>query len=199
MTIEQIAATAANWWAERLTFGPSGLSDSRLSSLGTCFTIGMTAEQAQAQQFRDTLTQRIMAALATRGRVTLSHDYQPSGLLKQVADEAGISTVGFPQKTSMTVTREGITLGQGYAAQPVKIETTGHKWISGSVGGLSVHLQPGRQHAQTFARPGQVDVAPEVASEALAGHGGTARQRQPDDGGLFAVFLDPGPQRPRRP
>src|SRR5271170_3553744 len=31
-----------------------------------------------------------------------------------------------------------------YSAQPVRIETTGGKWIDGVVAGLSVHLQPGR-------------------------------------------------------
>src|SRR5271155_1629212 len=31
-----------------------------------------------------------------------------------------------------------------YSAQPVRIETTGGKWINGVVAGLSVHLQPGR-------------------------------------------------------
>src|SRR5579884_1604831 len=34
-----------------------------------------------------------------------------------------------------------------YAAQPVKIQNTQGKWIDGVVAGLSVHLQPARQHA----------------------------------------------------
>ncbi|HZU44636.1 MAG TPA: M20/M25/M40 family metallo-hydrolase [Terriglobales bacterium] len=34
-----------------------------------------------------------------------------------------------------------------YAAQPVKTQTTQGKWIDGVVAGLSVHLQPARQHA----------------------------------------------------
>lgn len=34
-----------------------------------------------------------------------------------------------------------------YSAQPVKIQTASGKWIDGAVAGLSVHLQPGRQHA----------------------------------------------------
>lgn len=57
-----------------------------------------------------------------------------------------------------------------YAAQPVKIETTGHKWISGSVGGLSVHLQPGRQHAPSPADLDEVyvDVGAASASQARA-------------------------------
>jgi putative aminopeptidase FrvX len=38
-----------------------------------------------------------------------------------------------------------------YAAQPVKIETTQHKWINGSVAGISIHLLPQRQHPPSMA------------------------------------------------
>ncbi|HTU35884.1 MAG TPA: M20/M25/M40 family metallo-hydrolase [Candidatus Acidoferrum sp.] len=57
-----------------------------------------------------------------------------------------------------------------YAAQPVKVETRGGKWINGVVAGLSVHLQPGRTGAPdpTDLRNIYIDIGATSAAEVRA-------------------------------
>ena len=55
-----------------------------------------------------------------------------------------------------------------YSAQPVKIGTREHSWINGSVAGLSIHLEPQRQHSPSPADLDNmyVDVGASSAAEA---------------------------------
>ena len=55
-----------------------------------------------------------------------------------------------------------------YSAQPVKIETTQHKWINGAVAGISIHLLPQRQHPPSMADLDNmyVDIGATSAAEA---------------------------------
>lgn len=73
----------------------------------------------------------------------------PRRLIVTPIDEPGFVVSGITDDGYLRVQR----LPQGglppmfnelYSAQPVKVETAGGKWIDGVVGGLSVHLQPGR-------------------------------------------------------
>ncbi len=57
-----------------------------------------------------------------------------------------------------------------YSAQPVVIGTRKGKWVSGVVGGLSVHLQPDRLNAPRGAHPDEmyIDIGASSAAEVAA-------------------------------
>jgi len=59
-----------------------------------------------------------------------------------------------------------------YAAQPVKIGTAPHKWINGSVAGLSIHLLPQRQHPPSMADLDNMYVDVGATSDAQARNAG---------------------------
>lgn len=55
-----------------------------------------------------------------------------------------------------------------YSAEPVKIETTQHKWINGAVAGISIHLLPQRQHPPSMGDLDNMYVDVGATSEAQA-------------------------------
>jgi len=57
---------------------------------------------------------------------------------------SGITDEGYLRVQRLPQLRELPLFNELYAAQPVRLETSQGKWISGVVAGLSVHLQPGR-------------------------------------------------------
>lgn len=75
----------------------------------------------------------------------------PHRLLVAPMDEpgyvvSGITPDGYLRLQRLPQNGAPLLFDQFYAAQPVKIGTAADKWVDGVIAGLSVHLQPGRQH-----------------------------------------------------
>ncbi|MGE5322256.1 MAG: peptidase M42, partial [Actinomycetota bacterium] len=80
----------------------------------------------------------------------------PHRLLAAPIDEPGFVVSGITPDGYLTLQRlpQGGNLplfNELYAAEPVKIDTPQHKWINGSVAGISIHLLPQRQHPPSMA------------------------------------------------
>jgi putative aminopeptidase FrvX len=70
---------------------------------------------------------------------------EPGYVISGITDDGYLRVQRLPQNGALPLFNEL------QSAQPVKIGTGTGKWIWGSVGGLSIHLQPGRQHPPSAA------------------------------------------------
>jgi putative aminopeptidase len=100
----------------------------------------------------------------------------PHRLIAAPMDEPGYVASGITPEGYLTLQRlpQGGNLplfNELYAAQPVKIGTSKGAWINGAVAGVSVHLQPQRQHPPSPADLDNmfVDVGATSPAEARAG------------------------------
>ncbi len=100
----------------------------------------------------------------------------PHRLIAAPMDEPGYVVSGITPEGYLTIQRlpQGGNLplfNELYAAQPVKIGTSKGAWINGAVAGVSVHLQPQRQHPPSPADLDNmfVDVGATSPAEARAG------------------------------
>jgi putative aminopeptidase FrvX len=100
----------------------------------------------------------------------------PHRLIVASMDEPGFVISGITNDGYLTLQRlpQGGSLplfNELYSAQPVLIGTAQNKWINGAVAGLSVHLQPQRQHppAASDLDNMYVDVGSANAADARAG------------------------------
>ena len=100
----------------------------------------------------------------------------PHRLIVTPLDEPGYVASGLTSDGYLTVQRLPQTgnlplFNELYSAQPVKIGTRQHVWINGAVAGLSVHLQPQRQHAPSSSDLDNmyIDVGATDAAQARAG------------------------------
>lgn len=80
----------------------------------------------------------------------------PHRLMVAPIDEPGFVVSGITPEGYLTLQRlpqaGNLPLfNELYAAQPVKIGTAQHRWINGSIAGLSIHLAPQRQHPPSMA------------------------------------------------
>jgi putative aminopeptidase FrvX len=100
----------------------------------------------------------------------------PHRLIVTSIDEPGFVAGGITPEGYLTLQRlpQGGNLplfNELYSAQPVVIGTAQNKWINGAVAGLSVHLQPQRQHPPAASDLDNmfVDVGAATAAEARTG------------------------------
>src|SRR6476646_5615934 len=100
----------------------------------------------------------------------------PHRLIAAPMDEPGYVVSGITPEGYLTLQRlpQGGNLplfNELYAAQPVKLQTPQGQWISGAVAGVSIHLQPQRQHPPSMADLDNmyVDVGATSAEQARAG------------------------------
>jgi putative aminopeptidase len=100
----------------------------------------------------------------------------PHRLLAAPMDEPGFVVSGITPEGYLTVQRLPQSgnlplFNELYAAQPVKIGTKSGTWINGAVAGVSIHLQPQRQHppAPSDLDNMFVDVGATSPAEARAG------------------------------
>ena len=100
----------------------------------------------------------------------------PKRLLVAPIDEPGYVVSGITPDGYLTLQRlpQGGNLplfNELYAAQPVKLQTAKGTWINGAMGGVSIHLQPQRQHPPSMADLDNmyVDVGATSADQARAG------------------------------
>lgn len=106
-------------------------------------------ESALAAQIRDRL-QKFSPKSDTLGDVIVTiGSGGPTRLIVAPMDEPGyvvsnITSDGYLQVQRLPQFGVLPLFNELYSAEPVKIQTASGKWIPGVVGGLSVHLQPGR-------------------------------------------------------
>ena len=100
----------------------------------------------------------------------------PKRLIVAPFDEPGFVVSGITPEGYLTLQRlpQGGNLplfNELYAAQPVKLQTPKGEWINGAMAGISIHLQPQRQHPPSMADLDNmyVDVGATSAEEARAG------------------------------
>jgi putative aminopeptidase FrvX len=100
----------------------------------------------------------------------------PHRLIVASMDEPGFVTSGITSEGYLTLQRlpQGGNLplfNELHSAQPVLIGTAQSKWINGAAAGLSIHLQPQRQHAPAASDLDNmfVDVGATTAAEARDG------------------------------
>jgi putative aminopeptidase FrvX len=99
----------------------------------------------------------------------------PHRLVVASIDEPGFAASGITNEGYLTLQRlpqaGNLPLfNELYSAQPVLIGTAQNKWINGAVAGLSVHLQPQRQHPPAASDLDNmfVDIGATTAAEARA-------------------------------
>ena len=100
----------------------------------------------------------------------------PKRLIVAPIDEPGFVVSGITPEGYLTLQRlpQGGNLplfNELYGAQPLKLETGRGEWISGAMTGVSIHLQPQRQHPPSMADLDNmyVDVGATSAEQARAG------------------------------
>jgi putative aminopeptidase len=98
-------------------------------------------------------------------RLVIAPMDEPGFVVSGITDQGYLRIQRLPQLGSLPLFNEL------YSAQPVKIGTAQQTWISGAVAGLSIHLQPGRQHPPSAADLDDVyvDIGAKDAQEARAG------------------------------
>lgn len=87
---------------------------------------------------------------------------EPGFVVSRITDDGYMQLQRLPQGGLLPLFNEL------YSAQPVEIQTAAGKWIPGVVGGLSVHLQPGRLHPPDLSdiENMYVDIGASSAAEA---------------------------------
>jgi putative aminopeptidase FrvX len=101
---------------------------------------------------------------------------EPKRLVVAPFDEPGFVVSGITPEGYLTLQRlpQGGNLplfNELHAAQPMKLQTPKGEWISGAMAGVSIHLQPQRQHPPSMADLDNmyVDVGATSAAQARAG------------------------------
>ena len=122
--MEKYYDVASKWWADKLrSVSPGNFNNGDSSSIGGMAMILATilAEDSKPSNeaidlFEEKLAATIKKDVEKRGSMTLSVDYNPDWVLSGIAQEAGVSTSGFPWKTTMWIEGEKVSVSAGYGA-----------------------------------------------------------------------------------
>ena len=118
------AQAAANWWADAIKAPRYDNGDPVTSMLATVLDADRARPTTSQQvRFADALQQRIEALLERMGEFgcTLTVDYGPDLILREAAEDAGLSSQEFPWKTRMWVYSDYVTVSAGYRARTVLV------------------------------------------------------------------------------
>lgn len=128
---------AAKWWVNKLRSifaGQANYNNGVPGVLGIYVATGQ-AEEASAttpnpenlDKFEKLLAEEIRNQIPTAfmGELILSVDYNPDGILLELAKKCQISTKGFPYKTTMWIKEKQILLKDGYVGPIRKIFPSG--------------------------------------------------------------------------
>jgi hypothetical protein len=115
---------AAKWWADKLRnvrpgnfdMGEKGDAGFFAMMLGSMLAMNTQSSGETIDLFEERLAEAIKEQVETRGSMTLSVDYGPDYILGSIAQETGVSTNGFPWKTTMWIEKNKVSVSAGYAA-----------------------------------------------------------------------------------
>jgi len=118
---------AAKWWADKIrNVGLGNFKNGDDSSAGgitmilACMLASRTMPSlVQIDIFEEKLAKTIKEHVEERGSMVLSVDYGLDQTLGRIAYESGVSSNGFPWKTTMWIERGKVSVSCGYGA-PVK-------------------------------------------------------------------------------
>lgn len=120
---------AKKWWADKLrnvNLGNFDNGDNSSAGGLAMLLAGMLALDTQPSNesidlFEEQLAETIKEHVESHGSLTLSVDYGPDYILGSTAERAGVSTSGFPWKTTMWVRTDRVEVSAGYAPPSVTI------------------------------------------------------------------------------
>ena len=128
---KEVAQIVAKWWADKICgnvkFDNGDPSETGLLCMGLASMCVKEVTEEQRQKFIDTLS----GMLEEKDYIYLGVDYAPGRLLREAAEQCGISENNFPWKTSTVSQRdfkaEGdvylVYASHGYRAEPQVIAT----------------------------------------------------------------------------
>lgn len=116
---------AAKWWADKLrNVGPGNFNNGDQSSeggiammLATMLAIETSPNSDAIDLFEQKLAEEIKERNSFGGTLILDVDYGPDMILGNIAKETGVSTTGFPWKTTMWITDEEVAVCCGAGSQ----------------------------------------------------------------------------------
>lgn len=130
-SIKEIAEIAANWWADQLVRPTYDNGDrSTTGGFGMLLAMANTKEVTPEakQKFVDSLTSEITKCLESGKDPYLHVDYGPTPMLGEAAEQAEISTMNFPWKTSMWMDKEHVSVSLGYRAPREYLYASPEHW-----------------------------------------------------------------------
>lgn len=116
---------ATNWWTEKITT-PTAFNNgdnSRAGDMATMLALMLASQNRsnlsdkQVEDFKQLLGNAIEKQLDTRGYCSLEVDYEPEGILYEVAAETEIDSSLFPWKTTMKITKNEVKVSEGYGSE----------------------------------------------------------------------------------
>ncbi len=124
------ANAAAKWWRGKIeNLTPSnfdnggGDTDTTLYCMFVSYSFASknTASIEQLENFQTILTELINKELEKNSKIVLSCNYGPSGILIEAANKAEINRALFPFKRTMKITKDLVTIKDGYRKKYKKI------------------------------------------------------------------------------
>lgn len=117
-------AAAGLWWAHALQYATFDNGDAEASLIATLLSTRQSPLDPSAlEAFAVIVGEKVDALLSDdsyAGIVVLSVDYGPDRILRQCAEEAGLTPTMWPWKTSMTVKVNRVRASSGYG-QPSQV------------------------------------------------------------------------------
>lgn len=119
---------AAKWWADKLrhigpgnfNMGDSTPNGGAAMASGTRLALRFQPAEENIDCFEEILEKKIEEIVEEYGSAILSVDYGPDWILSKVAENANVSTHGFPWKTTMWISKKRVSVRSGYRA-PTKV------------------------------------------------------------------------------
>lgn len=116
----ETAEKAAKWWADTICNhhdnGANDEANTMAMLLADILSVSNKPTDDQVSKFVELLTEKFEGMDSDNRVISLYCDYHPDMVLKEVADEAGISPSVFPYKTGMSIYHDQIEVKVGYGS-----------------------------------------------------------------------------------
>ena len=131
MTKEEVIITASMWWADKLRKRqPHNNGDHSKSSIIACMLADLGTKNVTEEQYKVFEHELAVGIEKEYDEYVVKHnfqciyigcDYDPCYILAEAANKAGISTLNFPFKTHMSITKNKVLVADGYGKPYVSI------------------------------------------------------------------------------